>query len=140
MGRSWEVEFDLAVDLAFEQIEAIRIASVQDTVETMLRAVGNGGRMRVDTGFLRASLVASTSAMPQINPAARPEDGGVYTLPNYDAAILAAGQQDTLYLGFTASYAGAREVKDGFAEGAFLDWLATVRRNEAAARAMPARR
>lgn len=133
-NTNWEVAFDLGVDLAFEQVEAIRIASVQDTVEVMLRAVGNGGRMRVDTGFLRSSLVASTAAMPLIDPAGRPVEGQSYAMGNYDAAIMGAGQDDEIYLGFTASYAGAREVKDHFVEGAFLDWSATVRRNEAAAR------
>lgn len=133
-NTSWEVAFDLGVDLAFEQVEAIRIASVQDTVEVMLRAVDNGGRMRVDTGFLRASLVATTAAMPLIDMNARPAEGQTYAMGSYEAAIISAGMGDDIFLGFTASYAAAREVKDGFVEGAFQDWMATVRRNEALAR------
>lgn len=56
------------------------------------------------TGFLRASLQASTSAMPQLvrdNPgAAVPADLG-------DVVLVIAGADlgDTLYLGYTASYA-----------------------------------
>lgn len=55
----------------------------------------------VDTGFLRASLVASTTAMPMI----RATDG---TVPGDfgDIVLVIAGLEagETLFLGYTASY------------------------------------
>jgi hypothetical protein len=58
----------------------------------------------VDTGFLRASLMASTSAMPQLtraNPGMpAPDDLGEIML-----VIAGAEIGDTLYLGYTANYA-----------------------------------
>lgn len=58
----------------------------------------------VDTGFLRASLMASTTAMPQLtraNPGVPvPADLGDIVL-----VINGAELGDTLYLGYTANYA-----------------------------------
>lgn len=58
----------------------------------------------VDTGFMRASLMASTSAMPQLtraNPGvAVPSDLGDILL-----VINGAELGDTIYLGYTANYA-----------------------------------
>ena len=58
----------------------------------------------VDTGFLRASLMASTTAMPRLNRAnpgmAMPADlGGIMLVIN------SADLGDTIYLGYTANYA-----------------------------------
>lgn len=57
----------------------------------------------VDTGFLRASLRASTAAMPVLsldNP------GGTHTLDagSIELVILGADIGDTIYLGYTAAY------------------------------------
>jgi hypothetical protein len=72
---------------------------------------GAGGNLPVDTGFLRASLLASTSAMPQINAAARPVAGQTYGYneARTDAVITAAEIGSTLYFGYTAAYAAAVE-------------------------------
>lgn len=56
----------------------------------------------VDTGFLRASLRASTTAMPVMaleNPGAFNIDAGEITL-----VIAGADIGDTIYLGYTANY------------------------------------
>ena len=56
----------------------------------------------VDTGFLRASLMASTTAMPMI----RQTDGQVPgDLGENELVIAGADLGDTLFLGYTASYA-----------------------------------
>lgn len=57
----------------------------------------------VDTGFLRASLRASTSAMPVMsldNP------GGTHTIDAGSVELVIAGSDigDTIYLGYTARY------------------------------------
>ena len=57
----------------------------------------------VDTGFLRASLRASTSAMPVLslkNP------GGSFSVDPGEITLVIAGAEDgdTIYLGYTANY------------------------------------
>lgn len=113
--------------------EAIVKESAQEVVAKMQTPRGAGGRMRVDTGFLRASLMASTTAMPQINPGARPVEGGVYT-PDLTIEAVIAGSElgQTLFFGYTASYAGYREFgangqpPDAFVRTAAQMWPAIV--------------
>ncbi len=59
------------------------------------------------TGFLRASLMASTSQMPSINPAAEPAEGGSYTYSGAEISAVIAGSEigRPLYYGYVAAYA-----------------------------------
>lgn len=113
-------------------LEAVFKQSAQDIVEEMQTPVGAGGHMRVDTGFLRASLLASTSRMPSINPEARPADGQTYS-PDGQIELVIAGADivDELFFGYTAAYAGVREYRDGFVRMAAMNWRETVFRNTA---------
>ncbi|MDE3825858.1 HK97 gp10 family phage protein [Sinorhizobium meliloti] len=119
-------------------VEAIFKEATQEVVEELQRPVGQGGRMRVDTGFLRASLLASSASMPAIS-AAKPVEGGTYT-PDFgqiEAVIAGADIGDTLYFGYTASYAGYREYgangqpADGFVRLAAQNWPIIVDRKAA---------
>lgn len=120
-------------------IEAVFKESVQEITEEMLRPRGEGGRMRVDTGFLRASALASTTAMPSIQANSGPVDGQKYTFSagQIEATILAADVTDTIYVGFTAGYAAAREfgargqAPDAFVRGAAQQWQPVVERKAA---------
>jgi hypothetical protein len=115
---------------------AILRQAAQETVNIAQRPRSEGGRMRVDTGFLRASLMASTSAMPRINPSARPTEGGTYQVADISAALLNFQMGETLYIGYTASYAAYREYgtrgqpPDAFVRLAAQRWPATVKRVE----------
>lgn len=78
-------------------LDAVFRASVQELVSQMQALVP------VDTGFLRASLRASTTAMPVLsldNP------GGRFALDvgQIELVINSAGSDDTIYLGYTANY------------------------------------
>ena len=126
-----------------EAIEAVRNDSAQEVVEIMQTPTAEGGKMRVDTGFLRASLLGSTSAMPRIDPNRKPrkrnkdETGVIY--PNegevIEATIAGADLEDTLYFGYTAAYAGAREYgargqpPDAFVRSAAQKWPQIVEKN-----------
>lgn len=89
---SWANKVDGALEAVFKE-------SAQELVNELYRLVPVG-----DTGFLRASLMASTTAMPQMtkaNPgAAVPGDLGEIML-----VIAGAEIGDTIYLGYTANYA-----------------------------------
>ena len=120
-----------------DAIDTIRKMSAQDIVSEMQTPVLAGGHMRVDTGFLRASLLASTSQMPSINPAARPPEGGAafaYEGQQIELVIAGAETTDPLYFGYTAAYAGIREYHDGFARLAAQNWREIVFRNAAKVR------
>lgn len=111
--------------------------AAQDVVRGMTQPVAKGGRMRVKTGFLRASLMTSTAAMPRIDPTAKPaseEERFQFNMGQHTAAIVEATMYDTIYMGFTAAYAAPREYWDGFIELERLKWPQTVKRNIAKAR------
>ena len=102
--------------------------AAQTVAEEVKKPVAAGGRMRVRTGHLRRSLMASTSAMPRIDPnSTNPDD---VTVPNDDSQInlVIAGADigETLYLGFTAAYARPREYEDGFVRLTAQRWKPIV--------------
>lgn len=110
-GQSFTAQIEAWVEKVKGGTEAVFKESAQAVVSEMQTARGEGGRMRIDTGFLRASLMASTSAMPYIDPTARPVPGQVYP---YDAAaieavIAGAELGETIYFGYTATYSAHRE-------------------------------
>ena len=85
-------------------------------------------RTRRKTGFLRASLLASTSNMPIIDRDARPVEGVPYAEDNTQIALVIAGASlgQTIYLGFTASYARPREFHDGMVRLTAQRWPVIV--------------
>lgn len=123
-------------------VEAVFKEATQEVVEEMQKPTEQGGRMRVDTGFLRASLLASTAAMPSIVPGKNPAPGSgsnSYTTSfgQVEAVIAGADIGDTLYFGYTAAYAGHREygsngqAADGFVRLAAQNWPIIVDRKAA---------
>lgn len=108
--------------------------SIQETVSLAQRVRKQGGRMRVKTGFLRASIQAGIGQMPS-GPTVN-EDGKEYPL---DAVVAGEPVSATLlkwdpnkgsvlFVGWTANYARHREHKDGFLRGATELWDQTVER------------
>jgi hypothetical protein len=89
--------------------------------------VAEGGRMRVDTGFLRASGQASLNGLP--SGPSRPAEGVFrYTHRREDVALVISRAQlgDTVFFGWTANYARHREVRDGFLRSAAQNWRPIV--------------
>lgn len=111
-------------------VEAVFKESVQEIVSEMQTPIAAGGRMRVDTGFLRASLMASTASMPAISSNKKPVPGQRYAYDDgsIEAVILGADVSDTIYIGYTAAYAGHREygvngqAPDAFVRSAVQRW------------------
>lgn len=85
---AWAEKVPQAIEIVFKE-------AAQELVEQLGQLVPR------DTGFLRSSLMASTTAMPTLNrPKGVPSDLG-------DVMLVIAGADigDTLYLGYTANYA-----------------------------------
>jgi hypothetical protein len=101
---------------------AVMRASIYDVVDDAQTPTGKGGRMRVDTGFLRASGQASLTGMP--TGPDRGDPNGKYEFQ--EASITASLQNmqlgNTFFFGWTAAYARYREVYDGFLQGALMHW------------------
>lgn len=112
----------------------VRNESTERVVEAMQRHRNAGGRMRVKTGFLRASLMASTNMMPVIRESAKPAENGAYTWDGGSISLVIAGAtlSDSIYLGYTASYAAHREYgargqePDAFVRTAAQQWQGIV--------------
>ena len=110
--------------------EAVFKESVKELANKVQTTRNAGGRMRVDTGMLRASLMGSTTSMPLIDPGKYPVKGQAYA---YDAGVIEAiiaGAElgDTIYLGYTAAYSAHREygargqAPDAFVRTAAQQW------------------
>lgn len=93
-----------------ERMDAVRKESAQRVVEIMQTPVAKGGRMRVDTNFLRASIVGMIG-QGSFTPRDKPEGVAHFT---YDAGainlvIAGAKPSDAITVCYTAIYARPRE-------------------------------
>ena len=122
--------FSAQVDDWIAKSERLSMAVLQQATQAVINdantPVAKGGRMRVDTGFLRNSLKAKIGSMPS----------GTATAGNWsDSEVvltltrLQPGQ--VFYAGWTANYARPREHYDGFLRMAAQKWQEQV---DAAAR------
>lgn len=104
--------------------------AAQETMHAANLPVGQGGRMRVDTGFLKGSIQASLEGMP--SGPTEGTKGKVYrdqvAGSPAELVILEAELGDKIWVGWTAKYARVREYYDGFLKSAAQRWPATVKR------------
>lgn len=103
MAQRFSAQVDAWVAASKERTTAVFRESVQRTVTRMQTPVAKGGNLPVDTGYLRASLLGSTSSMPSMRESATQEA---------DAIVLAIAGLDlgqTFYAGYTANYARHQE-------------------------------
>ncbi|HRQ13083.1 MAG TPA: hypothetical protein PK205_07240 [Promineifilum sp.] len=114
-----------------QRIAGVVRQSVQDVFDIASTDVGKGGKMRVDTGFLRASGKISLTGMPtgpgrgeRTEPNSYPynRDIAVAELKNFKT-----GQ--SIFTGWTANYAKYREAYDGFLWSALQNWSQIVADN-----------
>ena len=105
MAGSFSAKVSSWVAESKERMTAVRNMAVEAVVEIAQTPVGAGGNMPVDTGFLRASLFATTSG---VLPPSRdgPGDGSF----SYDASdvlltLAGASLDDVVIIGWSASYA-----------------------------------
>lgn len=122
--------FSAQVDDWIAKSQALSMAVLQQATQAVISEantpVAKGGRMRVDTGFLRNSLKANIGSMPSgaSSPGNWDDSEVVLTLIR-----LQPGQ--VFYAGWTANYARPREHYDGFLRMAVQKWQEQV---DAAAR------
>lgn len=123
---SFEAQVDRIILKTQKRMRAVVQIATEATIEEMNTPTAKGGKMRVDTGFLRASGRVSLSGMPS-GPTRGAKDG-TYDFDIGPVAVGLAGVDlgDTIYFGWSADYARVREVYDGFLESALQNWQGTV--------------
>lgn len=116
-------------------IEGVAKQSIADVVEDAQTVRALGGRMRVDTGFLRASGGAALGSMPSGPTSGAGNVSGESLSGQPLVVVLASWNLDVpVFWGWSASYARAREAHDGFMALAVQKWPAVVKRNVAKAK------
>lgn len=133
-SRSYSFSADIDRIVANTEARMLMVMkeALQNAINEAQLPVKKGGKMRVDTGFLRMTGQASLTGMPN-GPSVKPKDA---TKGQYDdgereqtQAIAIIGQMEfgsTLYFGWTANYARYREAYDGFLYGAIQNWQKNV--------------
>ena len=122
---SFAADVSAMVDRTEQKMLDVMRASLNDLVVNMQEPVGKGGRMRVQTGWLRNSGRASLEGWPT-GEGARPSDAlpGQYQWDGkaLNAVLLSMEFGDTFYWGWVANYAQYRELYDGFMEASIQHW------------------
>jgi hypothetical protein len=144
MGKRFDTKRQSLGDFISDEVKAFEVGAlaltrqaINETVDVAQTHTGKGGRMHVDTGFLRNSGVAALNSTPS-----GPERGEIKAKKHYDngndkhsqtnqsliTALANMKMGDTLVFGWTAEYAMAREATDMFVENAAAGWQARVER------------
>lgn len=125
---SFDDDINKLADRYKRRMRAVVQESTQRTVAMAQQVRGEGGRMRVDTGFLKASGGASLES-PPTGPTDNEGIAITGQLTGQPLPVILATWQpgQDIYWGWTANYARAREAKDGFARGAAEKWPDTVK-------------
>lgn len=108
--KSFQAQVDAWCRETEERIDAVFKLATQELFYGTLKPVGEGGRMRVDTGFLRGGFTASLDN-PVLESRSRPDSEGTYSLDvgAISLTIASANIGQTVYGMFTANYARPRE-------------------------------
>lgn len=142
MTDSFEAQMRGMVEDSLQALKGVFNQSVQDTInQAQLQGPsvanpsgGKGGRMPVDTGFLRASGRASLEGLPG-GPIIGDKDKvypspDKYTdTPSVKTTIATLKLGGSLWFGWTADYANAMEVIYGFLGAALQNWQSNVEKN-----------
>lgn len=122
--------FSAQVDAWIAKSERLSMAVLQQATQAVINdantPVAKGGRMRVDTGFLRNSLKAKIGSMPSGTATA-----GSWSDTEVVLTLTRLQPGQVFYVGWLANYARPREHYDGFLRMAVQKWQERV---DAAAR------
>lgn len=124
-------EVDAIILQTQKRIDALIRQSVNDVIDDAQIPVAKGGRMRVDTGFLRASGQLSLTGMPQGPVRGDPKGSYDFDAAKVEVQLAGVTAGQTIFWGWTAGYAAYREAKDGFLAGAVQKWQTIVAKNAA---------
>lgn len=134
MARTFAAQVDAWASKSDRRMTAIFRESTQRVGEQAQTNYNEGGKLPIDTGFLRQSYSVSLSGMPF--GVSVPPDGQSsfsYDSGPVDLVIASAGIGDVISGGWVANYAIYMEERFGFLRSAAQNWSAIV--NEVTAEA-----
>lgn len=136
MADSFDVIMDKFVADSKDKMIAVVKNSIKEVVQDAQTPLSKGGKIHVDTGFLRSSGQAQLNQIPSGQTEGRQRaEGELGVLPEYavpdnaDYILSTLAKMkigDTFYFGWTARYASTREIYDGFMESAVMKWKEIV--------------
>lgn len=109
-----------------KRMVALAKQSTTDLINQVQTPVGKGGRMRVDTGFLRASGQMSLTGLPSGPVRGDPDKKYTWNKATAVADFANFALGSTIYFGWTANYAKYREAYDGFLITGIQNWQTIV--------------
>lgn len=120
-----------------KRLDVLVLQSAEDLINEVKRDTSEGGKMRVDTGFLVSSGQVSLDGMPSgpgegiKRTADQPQGTRLYAKPGAAAIASLKGFKlgRAIYFGWTANYAKYREAYDGFLISGIQNWQTIVSRN-----------
>lgn len=122
MIKDLSLQIDEIVINTKARMLAVLRQSISEVVEESQTPVDKGGRMRVKTGFLRSSGIASLNAPPNGPNKGDPKGSYTWNGESVNTVLAKLKLGDVFYFGWTARYAKHREVFDGFLESAIQNW------------------
>jgi len=127
MVKKFSAQVGDIVSKTEKRLIALARQSTQELVDQAQTPVAKGGKMRVDTGFLRASGQMSLNGMPT-GPVRPDTDQEQYSWQQTTVITTLAKLKlgGAAFFGWTANYAKYREAYDGFLETAVQNWPAIV--------------
>lgn len=123
MAKTFSAQVDAMILTCRRRMTAVFRESVHEVGDEANTTVHEGGKLPIDTGFLRSSYAVSLNGMPMGlgEPPSRaqrysPDEADV------DLVINQAELGDTIYGGWTANYAQVQEERNGFQRSAAQRW------------------
>lgn len=111
---NWTRMSELRMDAVFKQ-------AAQDVAEAVQTPKAKGGRMPVDTGYLRNSFAGAVNSFPSA-------DGNVpFSMNPIIAEIIKARLGDRIVFGWSANYAVYMEAENAFVRANVQNWPQIVR-------------
>lgn len=105
---------------AVGRLETVAKTATQSVAENANLHTGRGGRMRIDTGFLRNSITGKQGSMP--TGVSDPKTEGQGDATAIEIEIARWDISKPFFVGWSANYAAAREIKDGFLTVEVQNW------------------
>lgn len=138
-NKDFGVKLDKIIANTEKKMFAVFKDSFQDLIEEASTPLSAGGKMRVDTGFLRSTGSGAINEIPEGESVGRkrnPGEIGVlseYSNYNFTSSLqtllVKMRPEDTIYWGWSANYASVREFYDGFLISACQNWRTYVDNN-----------
>lgn len=119
---NFKTDIDRFVANTEQRLLNVVVGAIQSTVNEAQIPTKKGGRMRVKTGFLRASGIATLNVIPSGENKGDPKKTYEW---DGEALVKVLDQMkfgDVFYFGWVAHYARYREAFDGFLEAAMQNW------------------